>query len=221
MTRIISENSPARAYFKSGGPMDLNNSHIGEDDLESYSMRALANEAVVRVELHLLICETCRERLMAAEEAIAIIRDAARELPRRERIRERQRWSFPRLIPAFAALAFLAIAAVTLPLVRRGPPAAPFAVTLQTMRGPASRTAPSRRPLLLGLDLTGLAASPSYRVEVVDRSGDRVWHGTFNGSGAIASVAIPPQKRGTYFVRVALPSGETLREYGLEIRGTD
>jgi hypothetical protein len=200
--------------------VDLNNSHIGEDELESYSMRALANEAVVRVELHLLICETCRGRLMEVEESIAIMKDAARELPRRERVRERQRWSLPWLIPAFAALAFLAIAAVTLPLVRRGPPLAPFAVTLQTMRGPASQTAPSQRPLLLALDLTGLAASPSYRVEVVDRSGDRVWHGTFDGS-ATASVAIPPQKRGTYFVRVALPSGETLREYGLEISGTD
>jgi hypothetical protein len=220
MTRIISENIPARAHYQTGGQMDLNNSHIGEDDLESYSMRNLSQEAVDRVELHLLICETCRGRLMESEESIAIMKDAARELPRQERVRERQRWSFPRLIPVFAAFAFLAIAAVTLPLARRGAPA-PFTVTLQTMRGPASQTAPSRRPLLLSLDLTGLAASPSYRVEVVDQSGDRVWHGTFNSSGSAASVAIPPQKRGTYFVRVAMPSGETLREYGLEVRGTD
>ena len=91
MTRIISKNSPAWAYFKSGGPMDLNNSHIGEDDLESYSMRALPNEAVVRVELHLLICETCRERLMESEESIAIIKDTARELPRRERVHPSRR----------------------------------------------------------------------------------------------------------------------------------
>jgi hypothetical protein len=34
-------------------------------------------------------------------------------------------------------------------------------------------------------------------------------------------VAIPAQERGSYFVRVALPSGETLREYELQLRGTD
>jgi hypothetical protein len=75
--------------------------------------------------------------------------------------------------------------------------------------------------LLLELDLTGLAASPSYRVEMVDRAGDPVWHGACDSHGATGSAAVPPQKRGSYFVRVALPSGETLREYGLELRGSD
>lgn len=201
--------------------MDLNNSHIGEDDLESYSKRALSEETEARVERHLLICGTCRERLVEAEEYMAAIKDAARQLPRLERVSEGRRWNFPRLIPAFAALAVLAIAAVMLPLARRGAPA-PFPVNLQSMRGPASQTtAPSRRPLLLELDLTGLAASPSYRIEMVDRMGDRVWQGAFHSRDATASVAVPPQERGMYFVRVALPSGETLREYGLEVRGTD
>jgi hypothetical protein len=103
------------------------------------------------------------------------IKVAARARPWPERAAKPRWWSFPRLIPAFAALAFLAIAAVTFPFVHHGV-AAPFAVNLRTMRGPATQaTAPSRRPLVLELDLTGLAASPSYRIEVVDQSGDRVW----------------------------------------------
>ena len=90
------------------------------------------------------------------------------------------------------------------------------------MRGASTQNAgPSRRPLLLTLDLSGLAASHSYLVEMVDRKGDLMWRGAGNSNGASASVTVPPQKRGTYFVRVALPSGETVREYGLELRGTD
>ena len=89
------------------------------------------------------------------------------------------------------------------------------------MRGPQHSQAPSRRPLTLQVDLTGLAASPTYRIEMVDQSGNRVWQGVIANPVSAASVTAPPQKRGMYFVRVALPSGETLREYGLEIRGTD
>jgi len=201
--------------------LTLNHGHLGADDLESYSMSALPDELAERVERHLLICETCRQRLIEAEEYTAAMKGAARGLLQPARAAKRWRWSFPRLMPAFAALAFLAIAAVTVPLVHRGV-VAPFAVNLQTMRGPANQaTAPSRRPLILTLDLTGLATSPSYRIEMVDHSGNPVWQGEFKSLGGAGSIAIPPQKRGLYFVRVALPSGETLREYGLQVRGTD
>jgi hypothetical protein len=201
--------------------LTLNHGHLREDDLERYSMSALPEESAARVEQHLLICETCRQRLIEAEQYTAAMKGAARGLPQPERVARRWRWSFPRLVPAVAALAFLVVAAVTVPLVHHGA-ASPFAVNLQTMRGPANQaTAPSRRPLVLTLDLTGLAASPAYRVEMVDQSGNPVWQGEFKSLGATGSVAIPPQKRGSYFVRVALPSGETIREYGLQVRGTD
>ena len=200
--------------------MTLNHGHIRPDDLESYSMSAMPEEWAMRVERHLLICETCRNSLLETEEYLAAIKGAARGLPRLERADRRRWWSIPRLLPAFAALAALVIAAVTLPLVHHKV-AAPFAVSLRTMRGPANATAPSRRPLVLELDLTGLAASPSYRIEMVDQTGYRVWQGVLNSLGATGSVTIPAQKRGSYFVRVALPSGETLREYGLQLQGTD
>jgi hypothetical protein len=204
-----------------GEGLPTKNQHVGEADLESYSMRALSPEASARVEEHLLICETCRGRLVEADEYVAAMKDAARDLPRQEPAPEPWRWRWPHLIPAFAAVALITIAVVALPLNRHATPA-PFAVSLQTMRGPQTQAhAPSRRPLALELDLTGLAASPSYRIEMVDQSGNRVWQGAIANPVGAASVTVPPQKRGTYFVRVALPSGETLREYGLEIRGTD
>jgi hypothetical protein len=202
-----------------GGGLPTNNQHVREADLESYSMHALSQEASARVEEHLLICETCRERLMAADQYVAAMKGAARDLPGQESAPEPSRWRWRRLIPAFIAVALIAV--VALSLTRHATPA-PFAVSLRTMRGPATLVrAPSRRPLALQLDLAGLAASPSYRIEMVDQSGNRVWQGAIANPAAAASVAVPPQTRGMYLVRVAMPSGETLREYRLEIRGTD
>jgi len=202
--------------------MDFNSGHIDDEALENYSTRRMSQASTMHVERHLLICGACRERLVEAEEYITAIKDAARVSPRLERAAPQQRWwNFPRLIPAFAALVLIGIAVVALPLTRRGA-AAPVAISLRTMRGPATENAgPSRRPLLLTLDLNGLATSPSYLVEMVDRNGDRVWRGAGNPSGASVSVTVPSQERGTYFVRVGLPSGKTLREYELELRGAD
>ena len=205
--------------------MPANKQHVGEADLESYSMHALSPEASARVEEHLLICETCRQRLVEADEYVAAMKDAASDLPRQNRVTEsfrwRWRWRWPRLIPAFAAVAAFARAVVASLFARRATPA-PFAVSLRTLPGPQTQAqAPSRRPLALQLDLTGLAASPSYRIEMVDQSGNRVWRGAIANPAGAAPVTVPPQKRGMYFVRVAMPSGETLREYELEIRGTD
>jgi hypothetical protein len=101
--------------------------------------------------------------------------------------------------------------------VRKLTPA--FAVNLRAVRGSAGESkAPPLRPLQLNLDLTGVAASPSYRLEMVDQLGNSIWHGTVIASDSKASASIPPEKRGAYFVRLYLPSGEILREFGLEVR---
>jgi hypothetical protein len=194
----------------------LPNAHVEESDIERYSLRALPEGAAMRIERHLLICEFCRQRLVEAEEYMHAIKQAAIELSRPRRIGA-PRWSFPRLLPAFAALAVLVVAALRPPTFRRGKPA-PFTVSLRTMRGPANQTnAPSGRPLLLRIDLTALAPAPVYHLEMVNQTGGRVWQGALRGDGS-ATADIPAQNQGTYFVRIALPSGETLREYVLEIR---
>jgi hypothetical protein len=202
------------------------NGHIAEDDLESYSASALPDQSLVLVESHLLVCGECRQRLVETEDYMAAIKSAARRFSRSQPAGSRWRWSFPRFMPAFAAVGLLAIAAVTIPLLHRGA-TAPFAVNLETVRGSETpAAAPSGQTLLLRLDLTGLPASPSYRVEMVDQGGAPVWQGELKAPEAvdarsIGTIAIPAQKRGAYFVRVALPSRETLREYGLQLSGTN
>jgi hypothetical protein len=204
--------------------LPTNNQHAADADLEGYSALTLSLEASARVEQHLLICETCRSRLLEADDYPAAMKTAAQYLRRQERAAalepSRWRWPWPYLLPVAAAAAIIGIAVVASPFSRHSL-AAPFAVSLQTLRGPQHSQAPSRRPILLQLDLTGLVASPSYRIEMVDQSGNRVWQGAISNPALAASVTVPPQKRGMYFVRVALPSGEMLREYALEIRGTD
>jgi CheY-like chemotaxis protein len=158
------------------------------------------------------------DHLAACDKYLTAIKDAARQVSRRQGVFDGGRW---RLISTLAAGALIVIAAVTLPMIRqsRSPP---FVVNLRAMRGLRTQgQAPSRRPLALHLDMAGLASSPSYRIEIVNQSGGLVWQCASASRGTAASVTMPPQQPGTYFVRVALPSGEILREYGLEIRGTD
>jgi len=158
-----------------------------------------------------------QDHLPICDDYVAAIENAARRL-RREHAGHGWRW--PYLVPAFVAAALVGIGVVALPLPRPAG-AALYAVSLRAMRGPETQAqAPSQRPLALQPDLAGLAPAASYRVEMVDRLGNSVWKGAIVNNGATASVTMPPQKRGTYLVRLALPSGEALREYGLEIRGT-
>jgi hypothetical protein len=63
--------------------LTLNNNHIGEDDIESYSMCLLSDESATLVEHHLLICEICRVRLVDAEEYIVAMKESVRNLPQR------------------------------------------------------------------------------------------------------------------------------------------
>lgn len=202
--------------------MSFKNGHIEEDDLERYSKQILDEESAALAEIHLLVCQSCQQRLVEVEEYTVAMKCAALSLLAEERSPARRRWTFfPRLIPTFAAVALLAIVAVTLPLIRTSRPA-PFPVTLQTMRGAANlATAPALRPLRLDLDLTGLAPAPVYHIELVAQTGEYVWKSTLKNEGTEVPVTIPAQKGGVYFVRVALPTGETIREYALQIRDTD
>jgi hypothetical protein len=93
----------------------------------------------------------------------------------------------------------------------------PFAVDLAATRGAAIEAkAPAGRWLLLRLDLANLPDSSGYRLEMVDRSGNRVWQATVPARGSKADFKVPRMQPGVYFVRVYGPSGELLREYGFE-----
>jgi hypothetical protein len=143
-------------------------------------------------------------------------RTTPRALHESPREGERFGWNFRRLLPAFAVLALLIVIAAVRFLPLAGDQT-PIAVSLVAMRGSdAAAQGPANRPLLLRPDLQGLAPAPAYRIAVVAVSGSIAWQGTL-ASGGTPGVVAPSQRKGVYFVRVSLPSGELLREYALEL----
>ena len=59
-------------------------------------------------------------------------------------------------------------------------------------------------------------AEARFRLEIVDQAGHTVRQGEL--TRARDGIQVPGLGAGLYFVRVYLPAGELLREYGLRIR---
>jgi hypothetical protein len=190
--------------------------HVDVEDLERYSIGISSQAETIRIEEHLLICECCQDRLRETDDYVLAVEQASRQLRRDEEVAERREWRFPTWFPPLAAVACgLLLVVVALRLVR--PPGPVVAVSLSTLRGNgAGSGAAAGQQLILHPDLTGLAESSSYRLDIVDQSGRAVRQGTLGRTKA--GVAIPGLGAGQYFVRVYLPAGELLREYGLQIR---
>ena len=192
------------------------NRHIREDDIERYSMGTIPEEEAAPIEEHLLVCDSCRERVTASDACIGLIRAAGmaqRSVPEPPPRRWGLPWGLPRLVPVLAGLAMAAILVVVgLNWLRPGQPVPAFAVKLAAARGAGAESqAPAGKPLALDPDLTGLPVAPSYKLEMVDSAGKPVWKGATPGASA------PPVPAGLYFVRVYSAAGELLREYGLEV----
>jgi hypothetical protein len=201
-------------------PLD-NPRHASEDEIERYSMGAVPETEAAHFDEHLLICVHCQQKLEEADVYVAAMRKGIRQLVQEEQRRARRSlWIFPRMNPLFGAAALVAAAAVAFVWTGNSRKLLPaYAVNLEAFRGAAGESqAPPRRPLLLQLDLTSLAPSPTYRLEMVDQAGTVVWEGSVAALDAKASASIPPKEPGAYFVRIYLPSGEVLREYGLEVK---
>jgi len=185
------------------------------EELEQYSVGTSSPEQTAALEEHLLTCDECRNQLQHTDEYVLAMRSAAGHERRAARARERA-WRFPGWFPAFAAVAcgLLLFVAVRFSMA----PALPaVTVDLMAMRGAGTTGAvPADRALLLHPDLTGLAASPSYRIQVVGQNGRELRQSLMETArGSAQFKGLSP---GIYFVRVYLPGGELLREYGLEVR---
>jgi hypothetical protein len=193
------------------------NCHIDEEEIERYSMGAMPEGSIAPFEEHLLICESCQLRLAQTDVYVSAMRQASARLRTRPLKRGLPWLRFPRLVPALAGMAVVIVAAgLWLSRLDMGE-AHPFAVDLAATRGAAIEAkAPAGRWLLLRLDLANLPASSGYRLEMVDRSGNRVWQATVPARGSKADFKVPRTQPGVYFVRVYGPSGELLREYGFE-----
>ncbi len=189
--------------------------HADAEDLESYSMGGSSPEDTARIEEHLLICEDCRNRLRAGEDFLNSMQLAGRQWRRNERAAEGSGWKLPVWLPALAAVCGLLLVVVAIRVVRPRGPA--VAVSLTALRGSAvGSIAPAGRELTLQPDLTGLAEAPAYRLEIVDQKGLPVRLAALPRTQG--GVTVRRLGAGLYFVRVYLPAGNLLREYGLEIR---
>jgi anti-sigma factor RsiW len=181
--------------------------HITDDEIEGYSLGALAAEPAALLEEHLLVCESCRQRLSESDEFVRAMEAGAARL-RREPVPDRP---LARLVAVFAGAAILVLTALI--WVRSRPAEPPVAtVTLNAARetGVVARAAANYR-LSLAPELTGLPASPKYRVEVVGASGAYLWQGSYPGA------VLGPLAPGMYFVRIYSPRRDLSREYALQV----
>jgi len=55
-------------------------SHVSDDGLEEYIMGRQPEEGEAQIEEHLLICQSCRDKLVEVEEAIRSIREVMRSI---------------------------------------------------------------------------------------------------------------------------------------------
>jgi hypothetical protein len=191
--------------------------HLGEELLERYSIGSLAEPDLVRLEEHVLICETCQERLAETDSWVRAMRRAASGLPVPAKP-VWAHWRLPRLVPVLAALTLMLAVGVALRF-NHGGGVAPVAVLLEATRGAAVQV-PTLKPLLLHPGLEGLPPLTRYHLEVVDQAGKEVWRTDVAPAQAAGfSVTVPGISPGTYFVRLYDSSRVLLREYAVEARG--
>jgi hypothetical protein len=191
--------------------------HMDAEDLERYSMGNTSVEESGSIEEHLLTCEDCRDRLRETDDYLLAMRTSSARLERDEASAQRRQWRFPAWFPALAAAACLLLVVFALRFGR--PPGPVVAVSLTAVRGnEVASSAPPGRELMLHPDLTGLAAASSYRLEIVDQTGRPVRQVSM--ARAQNGIRMPGLGAGLYFVRVYLPAGELLREYGLQVSQT-
>jgi len=195
--------------------------HASEETLEAYSQGTLSEAEVASFEEHLLVCPHCQDRLAETDAFIRAMQEAARGLQAASagagllaKLRPPNRmW--------FALLAGLAVALSVLGWwnLRREGGAPPVAVAVQSLRGGEGLPgvlAPSGRPLLLRLDLTGAPESNGYELEVVNAQGRAVQRATLRRTGASPEVGLNKLEPGQYWIRLyGQPRRELLREFGL------
>ena len=187
--------------------------HLDEAQLEAYSMGKLPESELAECEEHLLICDSCRQRVEENDIYIRSMRDAAARLRAQEERPRRAR--LPRLVPVLAAAVLILGIGIALRVNRPGP-VTPATVALDATRGGGLvAQVPAGRPLLLKPNLNGLPAFPEYHLQILDRTGKRIWEGNFKAGSA---VAVPEEPLGIYIIELYTLPGTLLREYAMEVK---
>jgi hypothetical protein len=198
--------------------------HLAEEVLEEYAFDRLPEAQTAEIEEHLLVCAECREALEAVDEFILLAKVAAAEYQSRPRPRI---WSILRGTPgravlaaSMAALGLVAVISWKAPWQDRQP-AQTASVVLSAMRGGdllGIPHAPAGRPLTLEIDLTGLPAAGTYRVQVVDAAGGPLWETSSEASqGRLRPKVDKGLESGVYWVRLYSQPAGLLREFGLRV----
>jgi hypothetical protein len=163
------------------------NRHMDEEAIERYSLGNISEEEASQFEEHLLICESCQNRVTESDDYVSTMQCASAEIRAQAFRTEKRWWFFPRLVPTLAA----AVSIVLLTFVGLYWTAGPanwhrtqvanqpaVIVNLVATRGSGIEAkAPAGRALTLQLDLSGLPPDPSFRLEMVDGVGRQVWRG--------------------------------------------
>lgn len=224
-----------------GGLMNRrsNTSCLTDEEIEEFLFNRLSGVTREAVEEHLLVCQTCLDRVEKEEEYVNASKAAARVIESEDLERaysglQRQgkadewkarlaRWfgaGRTRSL-SFAVASIAVIGVATLFQVRVGQRDRIQEVALELHRGPlVSARASSGVELRLNIQAEDLPPG-QYRMELVDASGELLqWsHGT-NESGKLLWQLNKSYPAGNYWVRLRQPDsgGKLVREYGLVLR---
>jgi len=206
--------------------------HVAEEQLEQYAMGSLPQSGEASLEEHILLCPECQDRL---EEMDVYVRTMRVAMPRlnsqQSKDLDHSPGSWFGLIRApglvlGAAVALSLILLLGFYTFRQPPKAmklAPFAVVLETVRGPggaAQSQAPRGQPLLLKADLAGLPPQGLCELEVVNAKGVPLDRSQAKAIGTRLEVRVDEGlPAGQYWVRLYSPDSATtpLREYALRV----
>jgi hypothetical protein len=186
--------------------------HLDETAMDHYALGLMPEEEISVFEEHLLVCDSCQERLAQNDVFVKAMQAASAEYVKEKgNGRPDGRPRVPILIALVAGL-LLAAGAVVWHLAQSiGQPAT---VSLEAYQGAAvGAEAPAGRELVLHFDMLGLPDLPSYELEIVDRWGNPV----LRVNAAPGSAAVPALRAGSYYIRLYARGGLLLREYGFEV----
>ena len=194
--------------------------HASDDALERYAMGRLSEPELAGLEEHLLVCESCQDRLALEDSIRQGVRDEGTVLRQPRDIVWRP---FPRLAWAagLVAVGLAVLAGFEWQSIRHAQ-GTPAVILLQTTRGTEDPTpaAPAGRPLTVLLDLTGLQQFTEYKLEIVRAAGRPEFQANPAPQGnKLQATLSRGLASGAYFVRVYSPARELLREYTLLVRG--
>lgn len=203
---------------------------LSEEEAEDFLFDRLSGVTREVVEEHLLVCQSCLQKVEEEEDYVRTMRTAARTLESEQLEKAFQapepsgRRTFR--LPGWQGwgMALAAAAAVTVAVFLQFRPApilteAEIALRLERSAGGLTAEAVAGQPLRLTPDLTGLPAASELEWTVVDAVGASAAQASFGPVSGTPQIKLPRGlKAGTYWVRIEKPGAGLLREFALRIR---